>query len=460
MNSPRVGMISLGCAKNLVDSEVILGSAGARGFAVTADADEADILVVNTCGFLESARRESIEAILSARRRPDQKLVVAGCLVQRHAQELAAELPEVDAFLGLDDIARAGEVFERLMEEGEAGLPLPRGRSRYIPDYETPRFQLTPPHYAYLKIAEGCNHPCSFCVIPRMRGRHRSRPPASVLAEARALLERGVKEIVLISQDTTFYGMDLWEEKAGPRQPVTTGRGPNLASLLDELAALPGDFWIRLLYTHPAHWGPELIAAMARNPKVVPYVDMPLQHIHPRMLAAMRRETSREHIEELLAALREGIPGLAIRTTFIVGFPGETEEEFEALLEFMARQRFERLGVFTYSREQGSRAADMPGQVPARVKRARYRRAMELQQRVAAAHAQAAVGTHRRVVVDTPFTARTAWDAPEVDGKVFLRQAAEPGTFLDVVITGARVYDLEVRVGEGAAGRATLSRAA
>ena len=307
---PKVGMVSLGCAKNLVDAEIMLGDAVAAGFEITADHSDADVIVVNTCGFIESAKRESIDAILGARRKPDQKLVVSGCLAQRYREELARELPEVDAFMGLDQVAVAGRVFRDVFP-GTSAVPslAISPRSKYIPDYDTPRFRLTPAHTAYVKIAEGCNHPCSFCVIPQMRGRHRSRTINSVVAEVRNLVAEGVREINLISQDTTYFGMDLWKEKAGPRQRVDSLRGPTLVPLLDELATIEGEFWIRLLYTHPAHWSEELIAAIARNPKVARYVDMPLQHIHDKMLEAMRRETSRAHIEELISRLRSGIPG-------------------------------------------------------------------------------------------------------------------------------------------------------
>jgi ribosomal protein S12 methylthiotransferase len=441
---PKVGMVSLGCAKNLVDAEIMLGSARAGGFAVTADAEEADVIVVNTCGFIESAKQESIEAILEARRRPEQKLVVSGCLAQRYREELARELPEVDAFIGLDQVATASETFRQVLNSERCGPPslLVSSRSRYIPDFDTPRFRLTPNHLAYVKIAEGCNHPCSFCVIPQMRGRHRSRTVESVVAEVRHLVGEGVKEINLISQDTTYFGMDLWREKAGPRQPVDSGRGPTLVHLLDQLARIEGEFWIRLLYTHPAHWSDELIAAIAGNPKVVRYLDMPLQHIHSAMLSSMRRETTREHIEELIGRLRSGIPGLAIRTTFIVGFPGETEEHFASLLDFMEAMRFERLGVFCYSQEEGSRAAKMLGQLPAKVKNRRHREAMKLQQKIATELATAKLGAEMRVLVDQPRIARTAHDAPEVDCRVILKQSAPLGEFVDVRVTGSQIYDL------------------
>src|SRR6476646_5731976 len=344
----RVGMISLGCAKNLVDAEIMLGSVLQRGMKITADANEADVLVVNTCAFIDSAKEESIEAILEAHqqrglgKKPGQKLIVSGCMSQRFSRVLRTE----------DD----------------RGHSFVTDRPRYIPNYDTPRFRLTPSHSAYLKIAEGCNHPCSFCVIPQMRGRHRSRRPESVLAEIRALVAEGVKEINLISQDTTYYGMDLWAETAGPRQPVDSSRGPTLAELLREIQKIEGEFWVRLLYTHPAHWSDELITTIAECDKVARYIDMPLQHIEEGMLVRMRRETSRVHIEDLVHKLRGGIQGVTLRTTFIVGFPGETDAEFETLLDFICHSRFERLGLFKYSQAEGTRAARMPEQIPARIK--------------------------------------------------------------------------------------------
>ncbi len=260
-----------------------------------------------------------------------------------------------------------------------------------------------------------------------MRGRHRSRPIESVEAEIRRLVEEGVKEINLISQDTTYYGMDLWGQKAGPRQPVDSARGPTLTRLLERIEEIPGDFWVRLLYTHPAHWSSELMDAIAASSKVVKYVDMPLQHIDEEMLKLMRRETSRQHIEDLVQALRAKIPGLHLRTTFIVGFPGETERHFESLLEFIARTRFERLGIFTYSQEEGSRAGKMIGQLSPGVKSARYRRAMQLQQTIASQLAQAMVGTEIKALVEQPLVARSAGDAPEVDTRVLLSDSAPVG---------------------------------
>jgi len=452
----KVGLISLGCAKNLSDAEVMLGGILQRGMEITSDADAADVLIVNTCSFIDSAKEESIAAIFEAhqhrglrKKKAHQKLIVAGCMAQRFAKDLAKEMPEVDAFIGVDEIANAGALIEQILaapspltDDAWEPLNLVSRKPVYIPDYDTPRYRLTPAHTAFVKIAEGCNHPCSFCIIPAMRGRHRSRTIESVVAEVRGLVAQGVREINLISQDTTYFGMDLWEQHPRANQPVDSSRGPTIAGLLDALQAIEGDFWIRLLYTHPAHWSDELIAAIARNDKVARYIDIPLQHIHPDMLAAMKRETSRSHIEKLLARIRAGIPGIAIRTTFIVGFPGETEEHFRALLEFIETTRFERLGIFTYSQEEGSRAAKLEGQVPAVTKKARYRRAMKLQQKIARQVAKNCVGKTLRVLVDQPLIARTAADAPEVDCRVLLSRPFPVGKFAVVKILGAQDYDL------------------
>jgi len=460
----KVGMISLGCAKNLVDAEIMLGGVLGQGMEITSNADEADVLIVNTCAFIDSAKEESIEAILEAhearglKRRAGQKLIVSGCMAQRFSKDLAGEMPEVDAFIGLDQVAEAANIIEQVFAR-QSNLPMVSSDSAltdttweplnlvtrkpvYIPDYDTPRFRLTPAHSAFTKIAEGCNHPCSFCVIPQMRGKHRSRTIESVVTEVRALVAEGVKEINLISQDTTYFGMDLWTEKAGPRQQVDSSRGPTLTKLLAELDKIEGEFWIRLLYTHPAHWSDELIAAIAASQHVPRYIDMPLQHIHPRMLELMRRETSSEHIENLIARIRAGIPGIAIRTTFIVGFPGETEEEFAYLLDFIERTRFERLGVFTYSQEEGSRAAKMEGQLSQKVKAARYKKAMKLQQSIAREISEAQVGKVVRALTDQPLVARAAADAPDIDGRILLSRPAPVGEFIDVKITGTQVYDL------------------
>jgi ribosomal protein S12 methylthiotransferase len=460
----RVGMISLGCAKNLVDAEIMLGSVLQRGMKITVRAEDADVLVVNTCAFIDSAKEESIDAILEAHqqrglnRRPNQKLIVSGCMAQRFSNELRQALPEVNAFIGLDQVSELGAIVEQVVagfgDPGrhgsnitatgipDAGYNFVTRRPSYIPDYDTPRFRLTPAHSAYLKIAEGCNHPCSFCVIPQMRGKHRSRPVQSVLAEIRGLVSEGVREINLISQDTTYYGMDLWPQKAGPRQPVDSTQGPTLSGLLREIQKIDGEFWVRLLYTHPAHWSDELIETIAECDKVARYIDIPLQHIDDSMLERMRRETSRAHIENLVDKLRSGIPGVALRTTFIVGFPGETEEEFETLLNFIRNTRFERLGIFKYSQEEGSRAAKMPNQIPLKVKNARYRTAMSIQQQIAYEIAREKVGSELKLLIDQPHIARSEGDAPDVDPRVVLSRAAPVGEFVWRGITGSRGYDL------------------
>jgi ribosomal protein S12 methylthiotransferase len=457
----KVGMISLGCAKNLVDAEIMLGSVQRCGMEITSRAQDADVLVINTCAFIDLAKEESIEAILEAHqqrvlnKRANQKLIVSGCMSQRFASELRESLPEVDAFIGLDQVSELGGIIARIVAgAGEANDPLAQNgaadhvfnfvtpRPGYIPDYDTPRFRLTPRHSAYVKIAEGCNHPCSFCVIPQMRGRHRSRAPESVLTEIRELVSEGVREINLISQDTTYYGMDVWPEKAGPRQPVDSTRGPTLAALLREIQKIEGEFWVRLLYTHPAHWSDELIETIAECDKVARYIDMPLQHIDESMLGRMRRETSRAHIEKLIDKLRVGIPGVALRTTFIVGFPGETEAEFETLLNFIERSRFERLGIFKYSQEEGSRAAKMPDQIAAGTKNARYRIAMSIQQRIAHEMAREKAGIDLKLLVDQPHIARSEADAPDVDARIILSKATTVGEFIWRRITGSRGYDL------------------
>jgi ribosomal protein S12 methylthiotransferase len=469
---PKVGMISLGCAKNLVDAEIMLGSVLQRGMKITSQPEDADVLVVNTCAFIDSAKEESIEAILEAHqqrglnRRTDQKLIVSGCMSQRFAKELRQEIQEVDAFIGLDQVSELGAIVEKLLRDrpmlnarrsalkadslaldvdsgsGDLGLAFADTRPTYIPNYDTPRFRLTPAHLAYVKIAEGCNHPCSFCVIPQMRGKHRSRPPQSVLAEIRGLVSAGVREISLISQDTTYYGMDLWPAKAGPRQPVDSTRGPTLAELLREIQEIEGEFWVRLLYTHPAHWSNELIETIAQCDKLARYIDIPLQHIDDATLGRMRRETSRAHIEDLIDKLRTGIPGITLRTTFIVGFPGETDAEFASLLDFIRRNRFERLGIFKYSQEEGSRAAKMPGQIPVKIKNARYRAAMSVQQQIAHDVAREKIGRELKLLVDQPHIARSEGDAPDVDARVVLSEAAPVGEFIWKRITGSRGYDL------------------
>jgi ribosomal protein S12 methylthiotransferase len=512
-----VGLISLGCAKNLVDAEIMLGSLIKSGFQITNEAASADVVIVNTCSFIDAAQEESVDAILESaqarqRNHPGQGLIVSGCLPQRFRDDLPKLLPEVDAFMGIDQVAQVSDIVTQALarrREKLAGVaanaPVKKEVTRrlaqldkekpavnvnlrpsYIPDYATPRFRLTPPHFAYVKIAEGCNHPCSFCIIPRMRGSHRSRAQSDIVREARQLIAEGVKELNLISQDSTYYGLDL---RAGHSRAISSPEkftaaahalpadAATLGTLLRELNDLPGDFWIRLLYTHPAHWTDELIAAIAACPKVARYVDMPLQHIHPNMLERMRRETSRQYIVDLIAKIRTGIPGIALRTTFIVGFPGETEEYFQSLLEFIRATRFERLGVFTYSQQDGTRAAKMEEQISGAVKKRRQQRAMAEQLKIARQISAARVGSEVVVLVEREagardlesaqvrswehglirsaspappipdgerryWVARSETDAPDIDGRVYLRGKAVAGEFARVKIIGHTDYDL------------------
>jgi len=456
-----VHLLSLGCAKNLVDSEVMLGALLKAGHTLESDPARADVIIVNTCGFVEGSQQESIDAILKAdslrSANPAQKLVVAGCLSQRYSKDLQKELPEVDAFIGINEVPRIHEVLETLdpkRQNSECGtrngefftqrLALSAQRSfvsrkpTYLYDFSAPRYQLTPSHFAYLKIAEGCNHPCAFCSIPAMRGRHRSRAPEDVEAEARALVNAGVRELCLISQDTTYFGRDL-------------GISDGLSQLLRRLNAIEGDFWIRMLYTHPAHWDERLMETMASCPKVCRYADMPLQHIHDDLLLRMRRETSRAHIERTIARLREIIPGIAIRTTFIAGFPGETETHFQSLLEFVEQTRFERLGVFEYSQEDGTVAGRMQNQIPAAVKKQRRNRLMTVQQKISSQIMAAHMGRVLRVLVEksaqsgngADLVGRTEFDAPDIDGRVLLRgKGWKTGEFQRTQIVGAKEYDL------------------
>ena len=450
----KVGLVSLGCAKNLIDSEIMIGHLHAAGMEMTANEQEADVLIVNTCSFIDMAKRESIGTVQDAvearggdQQRKKQKIIVAGCLSQRFSKELPGLMPEVDAFIGLDQITQVAPIIERLLgrvrPEEEDPENLVTKQPRYIPDYDTPRFRLTPKHSAYVKIAEGCNHTCSFCIIPKIRGRHRSRTQESVVKEVEQLVAGGAKEINLISQDLTYFGMDKWTEaRPNPRSPVDSTRGDSLATLLRALNAIPGDFWIRLLYTHPAHWSDELIQTIAECPKVARYVDIPLQHISDRMLTIMQRETSGDYIRQLIAKMRAGIPGLTIRTTFIVGFPGETKEDFEELLQFIKETKFERAGVFRYSSEEGTKAYKLEGRVHHMTRESRWNKAMRELQIIAEEFNASQVKRTMRVLVEKPGIARTEMDAPEIDGTVFVDQSLPVGEFAEVTIGDWRGYDL------------------
>jgi len=448
-----VSLISLGCAKNLVDSEIMVGHLHKAGMTVIPEAEKADVVIVNTCSFIDSSKEESIGHILEVnknrgmrKRNKNQKLIVAGCMAQRFSKDLPDALPEVDAFIGLDQVTRIVPVIEEIYakERGknEAPISFIVGKSTWIPDYDTPRFRLTPKHFAYLKIAEGCNHPCTFCIIPQIRGRHRSRTVESVVAEARRMVAEGVKEINLISQDTTYFGMDTWEQRPNPRTPVDSSRGTALTTLLRLLNEIEGDFWIRLLYTHPAHWSDELIKTIAECPKVARYIDIPLQHISDNMLGRMQRETSGDYIRQLIARIRAGIPGIAVRTTFIVGFPGETEADVDELAQFITETKFERLGVFRYSQEEGTRGAKMPDQVAPKVKESRWHRLMALQKDIAAEVSKTYTGRTLRVLVEEAGVARGEADAPDIDGRIYVPRELPVGEFIDVKINGFHDYDL------------------
>ena len=432
----------------------MIGHLHQAGMTVIAEAEKADVVIVNTCSFIDSSKEESIGHILEVhqnrgmkKRRQEQKLIVAGCMSQRFSKDLSSSLnDEVDAFIGLDQVTKVAPIIEALYAKERAGAQVPENfvtaRSTYIPDYNTPRFRLTPKHFAYVKIAEGCNHPCTFCIIPQIRGRHRSRTVDSVVAEARQLVKEGVKELNLISQDTTFFGMDTWEQRPNPRTPVDSSRGTALTTLLRELNAIEGDFWIRLLYTHPAHWSDELIQTIAECPKVARYIDIPLQHISDNMLGAMQRETSGDYIRDLIRRIRAGIPGIAVRTTFIVGFPGETEADVDELCTFISETKFERLGVFRYSQEEGTRGAKMEHQIPAKTKEARWHRLMKLQRDIAADVSRSQVGRKLNVLVEEPGVARGESDAPDIDGRVYVPRGLHVGEFAEVTITGFQDYDL------------------
>ncbi|MBX5478416.1 MAG: 30S ribosomal protein S12 methylthiotransferase RimO [Pyrinomonas methylaliphatogenes] len=444
----KVGFISLGCPKNLVDSEVMMGQLSAAGYQITNEAAQAETLVVNTCGFIEEAKRESIEAILEAIRLKEQggcrRVIVAGCLVERYRAELAAELPEVDAFIGTDQVRDIIAVCDE--RANSRALPvLPMGEISYLYDDETPRLLATPKHFAYIKIAEGCDRPCAFCAIPRMRGRFRSRRFGSVLREAEQLIARGVKELILVAQDSSRYGEDL-------------GMKDGLAQLLRALARLDGVEWVRVMYAYPTHISDLFLDVMAEEPKAVKYLDLPLQHASARILKLMRRGGTRRSLERLIERVRRRVPGIAIRTTFITGFPGETEEDFAELLDFVRSVEFDRVGVFAYSDEEGTPAYSLPDKVAARVAKRRRARLMREQARISLRKNRARIGSTVRVLfegrsseTDLLWQGRMETQAPEIDGCVLINEAPDgcrpqPGEFVTVEITDAHPHDLVGRI--------------
>lgn len=450
----RVYAVSLGCAKNLVDSEVMLGRIGEAGFAITTSPEDADVLLVNTCGFIASAKEESLEAILrlcAAKRESKgaKKVVVVGCLAQRYTEEVKREIPDVDAIVGVGEYEEMGEILRAVLEDGCRWSRGVRDPTRPI-GADVGRLRLTPPHYAYVKISEGCDHGCTFCAIPAIRGRFRSKPVAAVIEEVRELVASGAREIVLISQDTTSYGFDA---EGAPRLP----------ELLETVAAVPGVDWVRLLYAHPAALSDSVVEAVARTEQIVKYIDVPIQHISSKVLRRMGRGLDGEETRRLLDRIRERIPGVYIRTTLLVGFPGEDAADFEELRRFVAEFQFERLGVFAYSEEEGTPAARLPERVPEEVRAARLEEIMLLQQEIAFRQNRRREGERALALVDEVSEdggrilarARTYGEAPEIDPAVLLplggarrpgrrdaRCAIRAGDMVRVRIAGSEGYDL------------------
>src|SRR3990172_4998251 len=441
----RINIISLGCARDLVDTEVMAGLLQQGPYEMVAEPSEADIVLVNTCGFIDAAKEESIDTILETARLKEegglQTLVVAGCLSQRYPEELARELPEVDLFIGTGEVPRIVEILKEhrqaKKQRSYVGIP------RYLYDHSTPRLRSTPSHSAFLKVSEGCDHKCAFCIIPRLRGPHRSRPIDSVVKEAAMLARDGVKEINLIAQDLTAYGRDRKD-------------GTALFGLLREMVSLPDLAWIRLLYAYPNFLDEPPLEPIRASKKICKYIDIPFQHVNQRLLQRMRRGKSGSAVRETVEKLRAAIPGLTLRTSLIVGFPGETDRDFQELLDFVEEAQFERLGVFKYSEEEGTAAAQMAATVPEDEKENRWQEIMDLQSAISRKKNEALIGTIQRVMIDNldsdsgQFTGRTQAHAPEVDGVVYLygltlNSKTVPlrlGDMMKVKISGALDYDL------------------
>jgi len=438
-----VHLISLGCPKNTADSELMLGALVRAGFEVTMDPQQAQVLLVNTCAFIEPAKKESIDAILAAaevkKNGAGKRLVVAGCLSQRYGSELREQFPEVDIFVGTGNFLDLPELLRR--SERPELRPIPyTGAAHLLPSAEAPRIRTGDPFSAYLKVSEGCDHRCAFCIIPKIRGRHESRALDDLVEEARRLAASGVREINLIAQDLTAYGRDLKQRAS-------------LAALLHRLAPVDGIQWIRLLYCYPNFVTDELLAAIASLDKVVKYIDMPLQHADDAMLRAMKRERSADALRSLLERVRAAIPEVALRTSFIVGFPGETDAAFATLVDFVREQQFDRVGVFTYSREENTAAYDLADQVPEAVKRRRRAELMEVAAEISLDKNRGFIGREIEVMVEgaapgraTRLRARTWAQAPEIDGMVLLSGEAEPGEIVRARIERASTYDLHGRI--------------
>jgi ribosomal protein S12 methylthiotransferase len=442
----KIGFVSLGCPKNLVDSEVMMGQLVEAGYEITSNQADADTLVVNTCGFIESAKQESVEAILEATDLKNHgkttRVIVAGCLVERYRDELMKELPEVDAFIGTSQINEILRAADDTIEAGElARTPLGNKSATYLYDEYTPRLRATDSHTAFIKIAEGCDRPCAFCSIPSMRGAFRSRRFGSIIEEARNLAKQGVKELVLIAQDSSRYGEDLGEVDA-------------LAALIRALGEIEEVEWVRVMYAYPTHISDAFLAAIAETPKAVKYLDMPLQHASRNVLSLMKRGGNRESLERLIARVRDKVPGIAIRTTFITGFPGETDEDFEELVEFVKNCRFDNVGVFTYSDEEGTAAHDLPNKVDSKIARQRKHRLMTEQARISKKANAAKIGQTHKVLFeglskesDLLFQGRLESQTQEIDGYILINDMPEGfdpriGEIYNVRITEAHNYDL------------------
>lgn len=440
----KIGVVSLGCPKNLVDSETMLGLIHEENYEITNDPSEAEIIIVNTCGFIESAKEESIDTILQMAEYKKsgscKYIIVTGCLSQRYAEELFSELPEADAIAGVEVYDEIGSIIKRVMN-GERFIMLERSKPDVIyTSKETflPRILTTPSYTAYLKIAEGCDNCCSYCAIPKIRGPYRSKPMEQVLKEAKALADNGVKELIVVAQDTTRYGEDL------------PGGKLLLADLLKELNKIESLKWIRVMYCYPNNFTDELIETFASLDKVCKYVDLPLQHASNRLLASMNRYDTREEVETLLAKLRKRIPEIVIRTTFIVGFPGETDADFEELKEFVEQQRFENAGVFAYSQEEGTVAGAMPNQIPDEIKQERYHELMALQAQISEEIHKDTEGQTLEVLVEGIeedgsglHYGRSYREAPDIDGLVFIENPGDikPGCFIKVNILQGFTYE-------------------
>ena len=438
----KIMFVSLGCDKNLVDSEMMLGLLAARGYTFTDDRDQADVFVVNTCCFIHDAKEESIETILELAGYKEhgccKALVVTGCLAQRYAQEMLREIPEVDAIVGTSAYDRIPDAIERalLRRDTEEAVVVTEPLSR-LPLPKTTRILTTGGHSSYLKIAEGCDKRCTYCVIPSVRGPYRSVPMEELVRQATEMCEQGVRELILVAQETTMYGKDLYGEK-------------KLPELLRKLAAIPQLMWIRLLYCYPEEITPELVHVIHQEPKICHYLDLPIQHCNDEILKSMGRRTDKKQLLETISYLRREIPDILLRTTLIAGFPGETQEQFEELAEFIQTVRFERLGVFTYSAEENTPAAAMDGQISEHCKQTRRDRLMEIQQEISFEHTESLTGRKLSVfvegkLVDEPvYVGRTYMDTPDVDGYFFLNTEEEliSGEFVQAQVTGALDYDL------------------